>query len=175
MLEEGSTAGSSCWVGALSQLPEADCPSGDYQLFFFTLSPLSLHSHPFTETLSELSLTCRRHTDNTNEISCPTKEPYKPIFLPCQMWAGSPSSRLLSLTTFSSQPTLCVAASKSILTRLHSPSSFGDTVSLLAPDNRQLPTKNLDCIFLKKISTLWLHLSQQESHILKAWAGSKIY
>lgn len=34
------------------------------------------------------------------------------IFTLCQMWAGNPSSRLLSPATFASRSTLCVAASQ---------------------------------------------------------------
>lgn len=65
MLEEESTAGSSCWVGALSQLPEADCPSGDSQLFSFSLFFLLLHSHPFIDTWKqcwEVCFTCSRQS-----------------------------------------------------------------------------------------------------------------
>lgn len=83
-----------------------------------SMALLSPHSHPFIETWEqcrEVCLTCSRQsgpTDCTNEISCPLRKPYKPIFLPCQMWAGNPSSRLSSLT-------LRVATSQPVLT-LHS-------------------------------------------------------
>lgn len=90
MLEEGSTAGSSCWVGALSQLPEADCPSRDSELFSFSvcISLLSVYWHPFIETWKmcrEVCLTCSRQSGRQSVLM---------KFLVPWVWIISPSSFL---------------------------------------------------------------------------------
>ena len=113
MLKEESTAGYSCWVEALSLLPEAESLWGLSSVFF-----LFLCVWPFTTfTLFYRNLEAVRGglphlqqtawaTDCTDEILCPLRDVYKPIHLPCQMWAGNPSSWLLSFTTFALQAAL---------------------------------------------------------------------
>lgn len=68
-----------------------------------TLTPFHRNLDAVLKCLPHLQQTVWQ-TKCTNEISAPARErePYKPIFLPRQMWAGNPSSRLLS-HNFSSQ------------------------------------------------------------------------
>lgn len=84
-----------------------------WTVFFLPFSALT----PLHRNLKQCCLTCSRQS---NEISCPRREPYKPLFLPSQMWTGNPCSRLLSFRKFASQPRICVAASQLLLT-LYSP------------------------------------------------------
>lgn len=81
-------------------------------------------------------------TDCTNEISVPARELYKPIFLPCQMWAGNSSSRLLSLSTFCFTANTQHGCITACTDPLQSPRSLVNTACFTTqrPRIRQLPT-----------------------------------